>query len=157
MGSNSWQHAHDTTLKLRLRRCVAGVAIGLLVATPAVTTLAVDLEVPDPVAAAVAEASGWPDFDPSDMTEEVAATEAQQAVAGWPDFDPSDMSQEVAITEAQQEAASWPNYDSTALADPSNQIVIASGSPRMAQIAASQAQANQEGAPVAAGPNTSTF
>ncbi len=123
-GPIEWQHAHHTTLQSRLRRCAVGVMIGLLVATPAAGALAQDLEVADPIAAAAQEASGWPDFDPSDMSQEVAETEARQAVAGWPDFDPSDMSQEVAATEAQQEAAAWPDFDPS---DMSQEVAIDQG------------------------------
>ncbi len=87
-------------------------------------------------AAAVAEAAAWPDFDPSDMTAEVAAYEAQLEAATWPDFDPSDMTAEIAAYEAQQEAATWPDFDSTALDGSSTDI--ADTSPRMTQIAAEQ-------------------
>jgi hypothetical protein len=88
------------------------------------------------VTAAREEAAGWPNFDPSDMSDEVAATEAREEAATWPDFDPSDMSDEVAATEARKITAGWPNYDSTNIdTDPDT----VANSPRMTQIAASQA------------------
>ena len=91
-------------------------------------------------AAAIAEAAGWPDFDPTDMTQEIAQYEAQQEAAAWPDFDPTDMTQEIAQYEAQQEAAAWPDFDPTdmtqEIAQYEAQQEAAANSPRMTQIAA---------------------
>lgn len=76
------------------------------------------------VEAARAEAATWPDFDPSDMTAEVAQTNAALEAATWPTLDPSDMTDEIAAYEAQQEAAI------------SRASTAAANSPRMTQIAA---------------------
>jgi hypothetical protein len=77
--------------------------------------------------AAVTEASGWPDLDPSSLADhvqrvELAKAEAAAEAAGWPDLDPSSVADQVqrielAKSEAAKEAAGWPDLDPSSLAD----------------------------------------
>ncbi len=123
----------------RVRAMIALIfAAGLasLTAPGAVTATGVDAascvyyEVPYKQEAAVSTGDGEQQCLPA--AEAAAVAEA----ATWPDFDPSDMTAEIAAYEAQQEAATWPDFDSTALDGSSTDI--ADTSPRMTQIAAEQ-------------------
>jgi hypothetical protein len=79
------------------------------------------------VEAAVAEATQWPDYDPSNMTIEIAVAEARREAEGWPDYDStaiSDSERNIAIDAATREAAAWPDYDSTAISDSERNIAI---------------------------------
>jgi hypothetical protein len=134
-GTDSAAHTSERRVG---RRLLAAVVIGISLALPSAGALA-DHVFEGRVHEAAEEAQGWPDFDPSDMHQEVAITEAQQEAAAWEDFDPSDMNAEVAATKAQQEAATWPNFDSANIQVEGGSTETA-GSPRMSQIAAYESE-----------------
>jgi hypothetical protein len=90
---------------------------------------------------AVTEAAAWPDFDPSDMTAEIAETNSRLEAATWPNFDSTALGDRLDMAQAAaDEAATWPDFDSTSI-DTGAITDIAANSPRMAQIAAIEADA----------------